>query len=391
MTKENSQKPMVDFSWTPEQVDWKLRVIEHAQSELGHNLCDRDRQQGFDWDGWQALGKLGLTGLPISAQYGGGDGDPLTTLLALEGLGYGCRDNGLNFALNAHLWGCAMPLARFGNEAQKRCYLPRLACGEWMGALAASEREAGSDVYSSQTTAICQGDDYLLNGSKMFVTNAPIANLFLVLATIDSGKGPFGLTAFLLEKGTPGLYVGENLEKMGLRSTPMGELFLKDCIVPAANRLGAEGNGMAIFSDTMEWERSFILACAVGAMQRVLEQCVRYVQQRRQFGQAIGKFQAIAHKVVEMRLRLETARLLLYKVGWLKQQNAPALEEAAMAKLYISEAWVQNCQDALQVHGGYGYLTETGLERELRDAIGSQFYSGTAEIQRQTIARLMNL
>ena len=231
----------------------------------------------------------------------------------------------------------------------------------------------------------------MLNGSKMFITNAPIADLFLVLATIDAGKGAFGLTAFLLEKGTPGLHAGENLEKMGLRTTPMGELFLEDCTVPAANRLGAEGNGMAIFRETMEWERSFILAPAVGAMQRVLEQCVRYVQQRRQFGQAIGKFQAIAHKVVEMRLRLETARLLLYKVAWLKQQNAPALEEAAMAKLYISEAWVQKCQDALQVHGGYGYLTEIELERELRDAIGSQFYSGTAEIQRQTIARFMNL
>ena len=382
---------MVNFSWTPEQIDWKARVIALAQSALGQNLRDRDRQQVFDWNGWKALGKLGLTGLPISAHAGGGDGDPLTTMLVLEGLGYGCRDNGLNFALNAHLWGCAVPLARFGSEAQKSRYLPPLCAGDWIGALAVSERDAGSDAYSLKTSAVRQGDYYLLNGSKMFITNAPIANLFLVLATLGATKGAFALTAFLVEKETPGLRVGTNMEKMGLRTTPMGELFFEDCAVPAANRLGAEGNGMAIFSYAMEWERSFILAAAVGAMQRVLEQCVRYVQERRQFGQSIGKFQAVAHKVVEMRLRLETARLLLYKVAWLKQQDAPALEEAAMAKLYISEAWVQNCQDALQVHGGYGYLTETELERELRDAIGSQFYSGTAEIQRQTIARLMNL
>lgn len=382
---------MLDFSLTPQQVAWKERVIGIAQTACGQNLRERDRLQLFDWGGWQALGKLGLPGLPIPTQYGGSAGDSLTTLCALEGLGYGCGDNGLNFALGAHLWGCAMPLACFGSEQQKQRYLPRLASGAWIGALAASEREAGSDVYSLKTTACRQGDHYLLNGSKMFITNAPIADLFLVVATVDAGKGAFGLTAFLIEKGTPGLRVGENLEKMGLRTTPMGELFLENCPVPAANRLGVEGSGIAIFTDAMTWERTLILAPAVGTLQRILEQCVHYVQQRRQFGQAISKFQAVAHKVVEMRLRLETARLLLYKVGWLKQQGAAAIEESAMAKLYISETWVQNCQEALQIHGGYGYLTATELERELRDAIGSQFYSGTAEIQRQTIARFMNL
>lgn len=382
---------MLDFSWTPEQIQWKEHVIRTARSKLGQTLVERDRQQEFDWGGWQALGELGLPGLPISSQFGGKDGNPLTTLLALEGLGYGCCDHGLTIALNAHLWGCTMPVARFGSENQKRTYLPQLCNGQTIGALAASEREAGSDLYSLKSSAVRQDDHYLLNGSKMFITNAPIADLFLVLATVDATKGSFGLTALLVEKDAPGLRVGETIEKMGLRTAPMGELFFENCPVPLANRLGAEGNGMAIFSYAMEWERSFILASAVGAMQRGLEQCVRYVQERQQFGQPIGKFQAIAHKVVEMRLRLETARLLLYKVGWLKQQGAPASEEAAMTKLYISEAWVQNCQDALLIHGGYGYLTETGLERELRDAIGSQFYSGTAEIQRQTIARLMNV
>ncbi len=381
---------MIDFSWTPLQIEWKERIVNAAQVAIGQNLRDRDREQIFDWAGWQKLAELGLTGLPVASPYGG-NGDPLTTLLALEGLGYGCCDNGLNFALNAHLWGCVMPLDRFGDEDQKQRYLSLLCRGEWIGALAASERTAGSDLYSLKTSALRQGESYLLNGSKMFITNGPIANLFLVLATVDASKGAFGLTAFLVEKGTAGFHIGENIEKMGLRTTPMSELFFENCLVPVANRLGAEGNGMAIFQYAMEWERGFILACAVGAMQRVLEACILYARQRRQFGQPIGKFQAIAHKIVDMRLRVETARLLIYKLGWVKQQGAPALEQAAMTKLYISEAWVQTCQDAIQIHGGYGYLTELGLERELRDAIGSQLYSGTAEIQRQTIARFMNL
>ena len=382
---------MLDFSFTPDQLEWKSRVISVAQSSLGQNLRDRDRQELFDTQGWEVLAQLGLPGLLIPAQYGGKEGDPLTALLALEGLGYGCCDYGLIFSLNAHLWGCSIPIACFGNEQQKTSFLPKLSAGKAIGALAASERESGSDVFSLQTHACRQGNSYLLNGRKMFITNAPIADFFLVMTTLDASKGPLALTAFLVEKETPGLTVGNNIEKMGLRTTPMGELILEDCVVPAANRLGAEGNGLAIFNYAMHWERCFILSHAIGAMQRILEQCVVYAQNRCQFGKSISKYQAISHKIVEMRQRLEIARLLLYKVGWLKQRGESAVQESAMTKLYISDAWVQNCQDALHIHGGYGYLTETGLERELRDAIGSQIYSGTAEIQREIIARFMNL
>jgi alkylation response protein AidB-like acyl-CoA dehydrogenase len=379
------------YGSTPEQRRWMEQVAESARRLLDPNIAERDRRQEFDRAGWCALGELGLPGLTIPVQYGGREVDPSTTLAAFEGLGYGCRDHGLTFALNAHLWGCVTPLARFGTPEQKAKYLPMLCDGTAIGALAASERTAGSDVFSAKTTAVRRGDSYVLNGGKMFITNAPVADLFLVLATCDAARGPFGLTMFLVEKGAPGLHVGPNLEKMGLRTAPMGEVFLEECVVPVENRLGEMGNGMAIFNYAMEWERGFILAAAVGAMQRALEECVRYVKQRRQFGQPIGDFQAVAHRVVDMRMRLETARLLLYKVGWLKLHGESARAEAAMAKLYISDAWVKNCEDALHVHGGYGYLTETQLERELRDAIGSQFYSGTAEMQRRTIAHLMNL
>ena len=382
---------MLDFSFTQEQLEWKGRVISVAQSSLGKNLRDRDRRELFDTEGWHVLTQLGLPGLLIPEQYGGKECDPLTALLALEGLGYGCCDYGLIFSLNAHLWGCSIPIACFGDEQQKTSFLPKLCAGKAIGALAASERKSGSDVFSLQTNACRQGDNYLLNGRKMFITNAPVADVFLVLTTLDASKGPLALTAFLVEKETPGLTVGTNIEKMGLRTTPMGELIFEDCVVPASNRLGSEGNGMAIFNHAMNWERGFILSHAIGAMQRVLEQCVLYAQKRYQFGQAICKYQAISHKIVEMHQRLEISRLLLYKVGWLKQRGESAAQESAMTKLYISDAWVQNCQDALHIHGGYGYLTESGLERELRDAIGSQIYSGTAEIQREIIARFMNL
>jgi alkylation response protein AidB-like acyl-CoA dehydrogenase len=216
-----------------------------------------------------------------------------------------------------------------------------------------------------------------------------VADVFLVLATLDPARGAFGLTAFLIERGTPGLRVGKRIDKMGLSTAQMGEVALDDCAVPARNRLGPEGGGLAIFNHIMEWERGFIMAAAVGAMERQLDACVAYARKRRQFDQSIGRFQAVADRLVEMRVRLETSRLLLYRFAWIKQEPRTALAEAAMTKLAVSEAWVRSCEDAMRVYGGYGYLTETGVERDLRDALGSLFYSGTAEMQRQILARWM--
>jgi hypothetical protein len=306
-------------------------------------------------------------------------------------LGFGCVDNGLLFSINAHIWGCEMPILTFGTELQKQRYLPKLCTGELIGGHAMTEPDSGSDAYSLKTAAVRRGESYVLNGRKMFVTNAPIADVMVVFATVDASKAAHGITGFLVEKGFRGLSVSRPHEKMGLRTSPMGELILDDCEVPLENRLGREGAGVAMFSHSMEWERSCILASAVGAMDRQVQTCLQYARQRQQFGKPIGKFQLLASKIVDMKLRLETSRALLYQVGWVKSVGRSAFMEAAMAKLYISECWVQSCLDAIQIHGGYGYMTETEVERDLRDAIGSKFYSGTSEVQRQIIAQFMGL
>jgi alkylation response protein AidB-like acyl-CoA dehydrogenase len=381
----------VDFSWTEEQIKFRQNVIQFAQQELQGNLVDLDWREEFNREGWQKCGEFGLIGLPIPQQYGGSEADILTTIYGLEALGYGCKDNGLIFALNAQIWACEIPILTFGSEAQKQKYLPKLCKGELIGAHAASEPDAGSDIYSLKTTAQRQGDTYILNGTKNWVTNGPVADLNIVFANVAPEKGKRGITGFLVEKDFPGVVMNRKISKMGLRTTQLGELVLENCEVSVENRLGQEGAGLAIFNHSMEWERGFILASAIGTMERLMETCLQYAKKRQQFGQAIGKFQLISSKIVEMKLRLETARNLLYKMGWLKQIKKSAILEAAMVKLYISESWVQTCLDAIQIHGGYGYLTELELERELRDALGSKVYSGTSEIQYQIIAQMIGL
>jgi len=381
----------MEFSLTSEQTGRQRRIREWAERSLNDDLEARDRARTFNRDGWRASAQLGLVGLVAPSRYGGAELDPVSTMSALEALGRGSRDNGFNFALNAHLWGCVNPLAAFGTEEQKLAYLPRLTSGEWIGALAATEREAGSDVFSLQTRATKRDDAYMLAGHKMLITNAPVADVLLVLATLDPGRGAFGLTAFLVERGTPGLRVSERVDKMGLSTAQMGEVVLDGCAVPARNRLGPEGGGLAIFNHIMEWERGFIMASAVGAMERQLEACLAYARERRQFDRPIGQFQAVAHRLVDMRVRWEASRLLLYRFAWLKREPRAALAEAAMTKLSVSEAWVRSCEDAMRIYGGYGYLTEIGVERDLRDALGSLYYSGTAEMQRQVVARWMEI
>ncbi len=317
--------------------------------------------------------------------------DALTTVGVLEKLGYACRDNGLIFSLNAHLWTAVMPLVEFGSDEQKQRWLPGLANGNLIGGNAMSEPDSGSDAYSLRTTAERKGGNYILNGSKIYATNAPVADMMVVFATVDPSKGPRGVTAFVVEKDTPGMSVGSKLDKMGLRTSPMAEIFFDNCKIHETNRLGREGVGPDLFTRAMTWERGSILASAVGSMERLLETCVRYVMQRKQFGQPIGKFQQVSGKVVDMKLRLETSRRLLYHTAWLRDQGKTAVLEAAMTKLHISDSWVKCCEDALQLHGGYGYMTESELERELRDALGSKIYSGTSEIQRNLIAALLGL
>ncbi len=381
----------MNFSWTDEQHAFRREVIKFAQGELNDDLIERDRNEQFFCEGWKKCAKFGIQGLPIPEEYGGGGADILTTVCALEALGYGCRDNGLIFSINAHMWSAEIPLLSFGTEEQKKQYLPRLVSGEWVGIHAMTEPGSGSDAYSLKTRAERKGDRYILNGSKTFITNAQLADMVIVFANLDPAKGPAGISAFIVEKGTPGFSISKKLHKMGLRTSPMAELAFTDCEVPAQNLLGKEGSGTAIFTASMEWERICILASHLGAMQRMLETSTSYATDRKQFGQPIGKFPAVAGKIAEMDIRLEASRLLLYKAAWLKSQGKHPLREAAIAKVFVSEACIKTAQDAIQIHGGYGYMTEFQIERELRDAISGTIYSGTTEVQKMIIAGLHGL
>ena len=381
----------MDFAWSERQQELRNGAATFAAAELNGNLIENDRNGVFNRAGWKKCGEFGIQGLLVPENLGGLGMDALTTVGVLEKLGYACRDNGLIFSLNAHLWTAVMPLVEFGSDEQKQKYLPGLVNGDLIAGNAMSEPGSGSDAYSLRTTAEHKGDRYVLNGSKIYATNAPVADVMVVFATVDASKGPRGVTAFLVEKDAPGMSIGSKLDKMGLRTSPMAEIFFDNCEVPEANRLGREGAGPDLFTRAMTWERGSILASAVGSMERLLETCVRYAKQRKQFGQAIGKFQQVSSKIVDMKVRLETSRRLLYHTAWLRDEGKSAVAEAALTKLHISDSWVRCCEDALQIHGGYGYMTESELERELRDALGSRIYSGTSEIQRNLIAALLGL
>jgi alkylation response protein AidB-like acyl-CoA dehydrogenase len=286
-----------------------------------------------------------------------------------------------------------MPLLRYGSPEQKQKYLPSLADGSIIGASAGTEPEAGSDIFAMSTTATKREGGYVLDGKKIFVTNGPIANLLIVYATIDRSLGATGVTAFLVERGTEGMRVGPPMESMGLRAAPMAEISFDDCFIPASHRLGREGRGAQVFAYAMEWERGCGLAAPIGVMRRLLDASIRRARSRKQFGSAIGKYQSVSHTIVDMRMRLDLSRMLLYRFAALKDRDAhvPAEMEAAMTKLYVSEAYVQTCFDALRIFGGHGYLTENGIEKDLRDAVASVLYSGTSHIQRNIIAAALGL
>ena len=381
----------MEFSWSQEQRELFDTIERFASAELNTGLVANDKAGTFNHDGWLKCADMGIHGLAVPEAYGGMGLDPLTVVGALERLGYACRDNGLLFAINAHMWTACAPLVTFGNEEQKQKYLPKLCNGELIGANAISEPGSGSDAYSMRSQATRKGDHYVLNGSKTFVSNGPFADVIVVFAVTDKEHSSAGISAFLVEKTFKGFSVGKPLDKMGLRTSPMAEIVLQNCEVPVENRLGNEGAGASLFMHSMTWERGCILSSAVGAMQRLLERSISYAKERKQFGQSIGKFQQVSSKIVDMKLRLESARYMLYHFAYHKGQERTPIMEAAMAKLHISESWVKTCEDAIRIHGGYGYMTEYELERELRDALGSRAYSGTSEIQRNLIASLLGV
>lgn len=379
------------FDLTPEQQEWQAAAIQFARSELGEDAIRRDHEEVFSREEWNRCAKFGILGMPVPAEYGGMGLGLSDVLATMEGLGYGSRDQGLLFSINAHLWTNTMPLLAYGNHEQKQKYLPRLSNGELIGANAATEPDAGSDIFSMRTRAERQGDFYILNGAKTFVTNATVADLIVAYATLNPALGPMGITAFLIERGTPGLTISRKLEKMGLRTSPMAEVVFDDCRVPVANRLGREGRGVAVFESSMEWERGCILANCLGVMRRQLEEVILHARSRRQFGKPIGKYQSVANRIVDMKIRLDTSRPLVYRIGKLKSQGKPAALQAAMAKLHVSDCFVKSSLDTIQIFGGYGYMTEQQVERDLRDAVGGTLYSGTSDIQRNIIAKMLGL
>jgi alkylation response protein AidB-like acyl-CoA dehydrogenase len=380
----------MDFQITESQ----RSLIEHVRRfgrSLNDGLAAREAAGAFDRACARRCGEFGIQGLAVPEAYGGAGHDLLTSMLAMEALGYGCRDNGLVFSLNAQMWAVELPIVRFGTEDQRSRYLPRLCRGEWVGAHAISEPGSGSDTMAMSTRAERSGDDYVLEGTKTFVTNGPIADVVLVFASVDRSAGIAGVTAFLVERGSSGLTLSPPIPKMGLHTSPMGQVILEGCRVPRSARLGAEGAGSAVFSAAMEWERACIFASHLGAMERLLDETIEYARTREQFGSPLSRFAPIADRIVRMKVDIEAGRLLLYQVAAAKDGGEDALLLAAIAKLFVSEAHVQQALSAIQIFGGYGYATEYGIERELRDAIPGTIYSGTSEMQRKIIARLLGL
>ena len=383
----------MDFALTAAQTHWQEATKRFAVDELTEDLdlIERDDRREFWREGWRRCARFGIQGLPIPSEFGGhGLGLP-ETIAAMEALGYACPDNGLIFALNASMWTVSIPILLHGTDDQRQRYLPGLCDGSIVGGNGASEPEAGSDIFGMQTTAERVEGGFILNGRKTWVTSATVADLFVCYAVTDPGRGVMGISAFLVPKEAEGFRVVREIPKMGVRTVPMGELAFEGCWLPNDALLGRSGRGAEVFNASMEWERGSILAGALGTMQRQLESCVQHARSRKQSGKPIGKFQSVANRIVEMKLRLETARPLVYKIGWLKSQGKDATMEAALAKLYVSDCFVKNSLDAVQIFGASGYATELGIERDLRDSVGSLIYSGTNDIQRNIIARELGL
>ncbi|WP_370950013.1 acyl-CoA dehydrogenase family protein [Amycolatopsis sp. cg5] len=379
----------MDLTWSETQVALHERFAVLGE-ELGDDLDARDREQRFSTSDWARCAAEGVFGLPVPVEYGGLGLDPVTCAYALEGLGRGCLDNGLLIAAGAHIWATQLPILRYGTAEQKRKYLPKLCSGTVIGAHAITEEGSGSDSLSLGTTATVENGHYVLNGRKRFITNAPVAGLFVIYATVNPKLGFTGVTAFLVDADQPGLTVETHYEKTGLRTVPWGELRLENCRIEESAVLGRPKQGGKVFATTMAWERALILAPLLGAMARQIDDCVAHAVTRKQFGQPIGRFQSVANTIVEMRVRLASARLLTYQAASDLLAGTPS-DLPEIAQLQTSEAAVRTALDAMGVFGGYGYTTGAGLERHLRDMLGTRVSSGTSDVLRHVLAAKLGL
>jgi alkylation response protein AidB-like acyl-CoA dehydrogenase len=382
----------MDLAWTAQQQSLWDDIVQFAHQTLKQDdLAERDHLGTFSEANWQHCAKKGLFGFAMPEAYGGAGYDLVTSVHGLEALGYGCMENGFTLAINGQTWSVQIPILIAGTEAQKQKYLPRLIDGTWKGAHAVTEAESGSDAFSMTTTATKTDGGYVLNGTKMMVGMAPVADVYILFATLNPQLGRWGVTGFIVDAKTEGITTEWRKDKMGLRTEPFGSITLKDAFIPTENRLGNEGSGAAIFNAAIDYERCFIFTSHIGSIARQLDQAITYAKTRKQGGQPIGKYQSVSNRIADMKVRLEMARSFLYKAAWMFDNKQDMKLQAAMNKLVISELLVENSMDAIRVHGGRGYLSEFAAERDLRDVLGGVLYAGTSDIQRNLIAGLLGV
>jgi len=380
----------MDFAFTDEQLMFREQVLKFARKEIAPRAQEYDLKAEFDYESWKRLGEFGILGLHFPEELGGSGSDVMTTVIAAEALGEAGVDGGLTLSYGAHTYLCGDTIFTHGNDEQRRKYIPNLASGEWIGCMGLTEPGAGSDVASLRTRAERKGDKWVLNGSKMFITNGAIADVAVIYARTTPEGGQMGMSAFIVEKGAPGFSVGRRLKKMGVHSSPTSELIFEDCVIPEENLLGQEGGGFLMAMRTVEWDRSTLLAPFIGAISFLIDRCSRYAQEREQFGRPIASFQAVRHKIANLKIFLEASRSLVYRIAWCKDQGRPLNHlEAAVAKLFIGDWSLQPVNDAVLVFGGYGYCREYDVERVLRDSRLAPIGGGTSDIQKVLISRLM--
>jgi alkylation response protein AidB-like acyl-CoA dehydrogenase len=375
----------MDFQLNEEQRMVRDMVRDLARNEIAPRATQVDKGEEYPEDNIRQLSELGLMGLPYPEEYGGGGGDCVSYAIAVEEVARACGSTALIYAAHVSL-GCA-PIYEFGSEEQKRKWLPRLCSGKGLAAFGLTEPEAGSDAGSTRTTAVLDGDDFVLNGSKMWITSGAIADVVTCTAKTDPQAGTRGISCFLVEKGTPGFIPGKNEPKMGLKGSVTSALSFENCRVPAGNLLGREGDGFKQMLVTLDGGRISIGAMALGLAQAALDEATCYAKERVQFGQPIAKFQAVRWMIADMATEIDAARLMVYRAAAMKDAGVRFTKEAAMAKLYASEAAERAAFKALQIHGGYGYSREYPVERIYRDQRLCTIGEGTSEIQRLVIAR----
>jgi butyryl-CoA dehydrogenase len=374
----------MDFLLSEEHQMLRKMVRDFAEKEVAPTAAERDEEERFDRSIFDRMGELGLTGIPWPEEYGGIGSDYLSYVISMEELSRVCASTGVT--LSAHLSLASWPLYKFGTEEQKQKFLRPLAEGNKLGAYALTESGSGSDAAGMKTTAELNGEEWVLNGSKIFITNGGEAEIYIVFASTDAAKKHKGISAFIVEKGTPGFSFGKKEKKLGIRSSPTLEILFDQCRIPKENLLGQLGEGFKIAMMTLDGGRNGIAAQALGIAQGAFEAALAYAKERKQFGKRIADQQAIQFKLADMATKIEAARLLTYQAAWLEGQNLPYSKASAISKLYSGDIAMEVTIEAVQIFGGYGYTREYPVERMMRDAKITQIYEGTNEIQRLVIA-----